>query len=312
VDINCTTCWQTYGMRDVLQQKLEQIASLEAAIGDCDRSRLGASLQCELSCDLKGSRNMTQLDVSDAAVPPELTNTDQNQQVLGALRHWPRDYPSEQMPPPSALTSRRLQTSDQACHVDAANLITDVLNFTDATVVRSNLGGQGGRCGHPLVRQGITGGGGGPLDTFLGPEAWYRWPMPIFPPPPPRPPNDVNVCAADVDDPRVASGCVCCDPVTLSDGSIDWQQRDLTADTPEELYLSNVGRTRDGKIIDLRIVAETEYVGWHQGRNGIKRRCSTDGVVGHFGVCVAGSPPFDLWVSPSLAAGCWLPLTHRR
>ena len=41
----------------------------------------------------------------------------------------------------------------------------------------------------------------------------------------------------------------------------------LRDDTPEELYMENVLQLPDGRQIDLRIIAESEYVGWQVRHN---------------------------------------------
>jgi hypothetical protein len=56
------------------------------------------------------------------------------------------------------------------------------------------------------------------------------------------------------------------------------------ASTPREVYVSNVGKTRFGSQIDIRVTNETEYRAWRVGPNGLKRQRSSPGseVSGYF------------------------------
>lgn len=75
--------------------------------------------------------------------------------------------------------------------------------------------------------------------------------------------------------------CVLCRGGRCRDPSLCLEAQ--TPNTPEEIYISNVGVTPDGAPVDIRITAETEYRAWREDRNGIKRQEVGD-TVGFFGV----------------------------
>ena len=70
-----------------------------------------------------------------------------------------------------------------------------------------------------------------------------------------------------------------CDPGSSDGGSLLCTDGATTSATAHEVYISNVGKSADGALLDLRITNESEYRAWNVAINGIKRvqRVSTSG-----------------------------------